>query len=537
MEEEMKRICSVSFALLILAVTFMSCGGKSSTAGASQSGGEKSPAEAALAFGDPNAPVTATIWTAMYGSGQKTEWYSPEAPGMKRLEEKTGVRLNWQVVAGGTTNQAYEVFNLMMASGDVPDIVMINIQTQLKRYPQAWFPLDTIAKGNPRYPNFNKYVLEDELLQILLNDEEGHERYVPCLATRRQGDILLLRRDLLEKYGEKEPVTLEDWHRVLTKARADGKKPYVTRYGRGGIFRRLLAGYIDCIHEDYFVEDGKVKYGIFDPRFKEAVEIARQWYSEGLIDQEYPTTEGTRWWEGVLRGEVFATHDNTARIGGADQEFINQGVPYRIVGVGPMQSPRTGLRRTNNHYPKTRERSVGINIKTARPDRLLDLFEYCYSDEGFILMNYGIEGLSFYYDEKGNPISDPEYGLKVEKGELPHVLTTLDMPKNQRNELLTGFLLDREDHALVREATALYTNNDFIQENWMSSIVLTEDERNTLSPINAELDTYRSEWLDKFIIGAEPMSKWDDFAAQIQKMNVQQGIDIYQTALNRTLGK
>jgi putative aldouronate transport system substrate-binding protein len=41
--------------------------------------------------------------------------------------------------------------------------------------------------------------------------------------------------------------------------------------------------------------------------------------------------------------------------------------------------------------------------------------------------------------------------------------------------------------------------------------------------------------LDKFIMGIEPMSRWDAFAEQIKRMNVQTTIDIYQAALDRLL--
>jgi putative aldouronate transport system substrate-binding protein len=465
---------------------------------------------------------------------EKAEWFTGDAPGMVVIREKTGVTVSWQPVPTGSGQLADESFNLLMASGELPDFVISDIGRRLKLFPKAWLPIDPIIEKQPeRYPNLKKYVLDDPYLNQWLADDEGHIRYVPMIATRRIGDIFILRSDLLQKYGLPPPVTADDWYKVLKAAKADGKVGFMTRYNRQGILYRLLAGYMDCVIEDYFVEDGRVKYGALDPRLKEGVELARKWYAEGLIDPEYPSTNSNLWWEAFVRGDVFATHDNIQRIWNADQEFIqNQKSDRRVMGAGPMQSPRTGLRQQVIHYPHVRDRSAAISANTKNPERVLDYFEYCFSD--FILMNFGIEGQSFEY-VNGQPVIDPDYQLKTTNGEIPHVVTTRDMPKNQRDELVYDYVLDREDHAAVRAARDLYESSDFIRENWIASLSFTEEERAELAPLRAELDTYRGEWLDKFIMGVEPMSKWDAFTAQLQKMNLQKTIDIYQAALDRLL--
>jgi putative aldouronate transport system substrate-binding protein len=299
---------------------------------------------------------------------------------------------------------------------------------------------------------------------------------------------------------------------------------------------------MDCVIEDYFVEDGVVKYGALDPRLREGVEVARRWYAEGLIDREYPSTDSTRWWEAVLRGDVFATHDNIQRIASAVNDYINvqsPSVPYRIMGVGPIQSPRTGTRNTVIHYPRVRDKSASISVRARNPERILDFCEFCYGEEGFMLMNFGIEGRTYNY-VNGQPVLDPTYTTRMNRGEVPRIGSTLDMPKNLRDELLFDYNdPKREDHILTLQAAKLYTENNFIRENWIPTIVptFTDAERAILAPIDAELNTYRGEMLDKFIMGVEPMTSWDNFVAQVKKMNVDKAVQVYQGALNRLLKK
>jgi putative aldouronate transport system substrate-binding protein len=519
-----------NFALLTVIVLALlaSCGRSAGSAGGSS----------AAALMDPKTPVTITYWYPI-NAGNSTETELINGIGTKKLYDVTGVTINWECIPAAGTEERY---NLLMASGDIPDVVAYNTRG-LKQYFQAFQPVDGLIKNNAsRYPMLNKYCF-DEYLDAYLTNDDGRLRIVPMLATRRIGDILLLRQDLLQKYnGGRSPVTVDDWYQLLTAAKNDGKVGYMTRQQRAGLLYRLMAGYMDCVIEDYFVENGVVKYGALDPRLREGVEIARKWYAEGLIDREYPSTDSTRWWEAVLRGDVFATHDNIQRIASANNDYINvqiPPVPYRLMGVGPMQSARSNTRNTVIHYPRVRDKSASISVSAKNPERILDFFEYCFTDDGFILMNFGLEGQSFNY-ENGTPVADPTYGTRASRGEVPYIGSTWDMVKNQRDELYYDYNIpDRDDHRLTREARDLYMNNDFIRENWIATLTgtLTDVERQTLAPINAELNTYRGEMLDKFIMSVEPMSSWDNFVAQIRRMNVDTGIKIYQDALDRLLKK
>jgi putative aldouronate transport system substrate-binding protein len=516
----MKKIIVRQTAALFLTLGIAACSGRD---------------DAASVPPGKDYPVTMTYFFPMHPS-DTMNMFADDAPGFAALKEKTGVTVQWRLIPGANPEMQNDQYNLMMASGDIADVVCMNVES-LKKYPDAWLVLDDYIKGNrERYPNLNKYIYDDGYCVKYLAGSDKKIRVIPQLANRRIGSFFVMRGDLLEKYRMNAPVTLEDWHRALTAAKNDGKIPYKTRNGRLGL-NSLLEGYMDCVKEDYFVEDGRIKYGVFDPRYKEAVEILRRWYAEGLIDPEYPSADTTRWWEAALRGDVFSTFDNALRLPAANLEFVfnQKDCPYRMTGVGPMQSPRTGLRKTIAHYPRILPKSAAISRTAKNPERILDFFEYCFSDEGYILMNFGIEGYTFEYDENGNPRQYPDWVAKVARGEMKHVLTVKDMPKNTRDELDTDYTLDREDHESLRQARDIYREGDFIREDWILSLSFTGEEREILAPVKTEIDTYRGEMLDKFIMGIEPMSRWDAFTGQIKKMNVQMTIDIYQAALDRLL--
>ncbi|MBQ8953242.1 MAG: extracellular solute-binding protein [Clostridia bacterium] len=477
--------------------------------------------------------VTVKYWYPMHPSAIEEDF--DHDPLHELLAEKTGVHIEYQLVPN---DNSQELYNLMMASGNLPDIVCIR-PASLKKYPDAWAPLDDyILADTDRYANLYNTIYTDDYLMSYLPSDDGKNRIVPMLATRLIGDILIVRKDLMETwgYGYDDLVTLDQWHDVLTKAKDEGYIPYMTRYKRAGILYRLLGGYSDCMQEEYYVDiDGKtVKYGVLEPRFKEVVEIARQWYAEGLIDPEYPTTDATIWWEKFLAGDVFATHDNMTRVNAADKDYMTvQNNDMRAMAVGPMQSPETGTRNTTIHYPRVRDKSAAIAASSKYIERILDYFDYCFSEEGFYAMNWGIEGYSYEMVD-GMPVTIAEYDEKSSTREI-QLVGTRDEPKDGADELIYNFnVFDYSEN--TRIGTKLYQDNDFIRRNWIEAISFTDAENEEMTAREAELDTYRGEMLDKFIMGIEPMENWDAFVDEIKAMGVEKNIAIYQQGLDRALG-
>lgn len=60
----------------------------------------------------------------------------------------------------------------------------------------------------------------------------------------------------------------------------------------------------------------------------------------------------------------------------------------------------------------------------------------------------------------------------------------------------------------------------------------TEEERE-LANIMVNIETYRDEMTLKFIMGQEPLDKFDEFVQTIKSMNIDRAIEIKQAALDR----
>ena len=97
---------------------------------------------------DTREEVTVKYWYPMHPNHIEEDF--DHDPLHEMLAEKTGVHIEYELVPQDNSQERY---NLMMASGNLPDIVCMNVKS-LKKYPDAWAPLDDYIIGNERYYSF-----------------------------------------------------------------------------------------------------------------------------------------------------------------------------------------------------------------------------------------------------------------------------------------------------------------------------------------------------------------------------------------------
>ena len=66
-------------------------------------------------------------------------------------------------------------------------------------------------------------------------------------------------------------------------------------------------------------------------------------------------------------------------------------------------------------------------------------------------------------------------------------------------------------------------------------IILTAEEKDDYSALMGEVSTYVDEMYNKFITGQEPLSKFDDFVAEVKRLGIEDAIAIRQAAYERYL--
>ena len=485
-----------------------------------------------MAAASAEEPVKITIW----GSDRENMPFRNGLLTIEILKEKLGI--NIEIISAPTENLA-EKYGLLMAGGDIPTIVQYKAK-DLLLYKDAWTPLNDLINETDT-PNLWK-VYSDAEIRRKVSDADGNIRFIGQRTAITAGKLYFWRQDWLDKLNLETPKTTEDLYNVF-KAIKEGDPngngeadeiPFSVR--KNGSNNR--GNVIPFIHnwgiaETFFEEDGQVKFGATDPRMKDALEWLNRCYAEGLLDQEYLTRDKTAWYSAWANDQVFMSYDWSAYIDNvANQCKESEGI--NIVGAVPPEGP-TGISETRDQLqPITVDEdwNAGIYVGATEEQKkaALKLLDYVYSEEGMILMNFGVEGEHFN-------IVDGEYKYSDLIMNNPDGLSAQDALRQYGIQSMLTLLQDaRYERAFVSDEVNrirdIYEQEGHIGKAF-PTLAFTNEEQGVINEKYTEIETYMNEMVDKFIMGVEPLDKFDEYVAQVENMGLADVLAVYQAAYDR----
>ena len=478
-------------------------------------------------------PVTITIW----GSDRENMPFRNGLLTIELLQERLGIKI--EVISAPTESLA-EKYGLLMAGGDIPTIVQYKAQNLLL-YKDAWQPLNEMINENDT-PNLWK-VYSDPAIRRMVSDSDGNIRFIGQRTAITAGKLFFYRQDWLDKLGLETPKTAEDLYNVFVAVRdgdpnGNGLKdeiPFAVRKN-GSNNRGNVMPFVHNwgIAETFFAEDGQVKFGATDPRMKEALTWLNRCYSEQLLDQEYLTRDKTSWYSEWTNDQVFMSYDWSAYIDNVSNLFKGTDDPVRIVGAVPPEGP-TGISETRDQLqPITVDEdwnaAVFVGATPEQKAAAMKLFDYLYSEEGMTLLNFGIEGQHFN-------VVDGDYVYSDLIMNNPDGLSPQDALRSFGIQSMLTLLQDaRYERAFVSDEVNrirdIYEQEGHIGEAF-PTLAFTGDEQSVINEKYTEIETYVNEMIDKFIMGVEPLDKFDAFAAQVESMGLKDVLAAYQAAYDR----
>lgn len=357
------------------------------------------PQESGASSEAPAEPITLTLFDKNVGD----PFTNPVA---KEITEKTGVFIEVQQPTGNPD----EKLNLMLVSGDLPDIVLIDRrEATLNKYIAggALIPLnDLIDQYAPnikeRYGDvLSKSVYEDGK-NYYLNNWYGLDPD-PNWAINMRMDVL----DELG-YGERaragDSFTQEEFVDMLRKF----KEKYPEVNGASCIPMTVNADHMPTIigtfkamygMKNYYEHDGRIEFDVRDPRYLEMVKFINQLYAEGLLDREWGINKAENYQAKTASGRVFATaggivnEANTAfrEEYGEDTEHLFYAFKVTASGVAPEETtygPRSSLGWDG----------IGITVANEHPVETIKFLDFLASEEGQYLLMWGPEGLTWNWE-------------------------------------------------------------------------------------------------------------------------------------------
>ena len=517
----MKKVCALVLIGMIITGTLMAGGGSQSAA----------------ATGTPKV----TWWRNLDAkAGQVlTSWGENE--GLKYIFNLKKIDVEF---VGAPIGQETEAFNLMIASRDVPDVI---------EYGWRGFPggpqkaiddriimdlTDVIARNAPNYVKTKRDYPAMATGWTTLDGKDYMFGFARApIAALYYG--LQVRQDWLDKLNIKTPTTMPEFTQMLYAFRdrdpnGNGRADEIP-FGHAKNWNSVYAlsmffGTGSHIYDNgFYVDNGKVKYAPIEPEYREYLETMALWYREKLIDPEFSVLELAAY-EGKVYNNIIG-----AQYGGLGTGFMgkhnismntqNNMPDFKFVGMLPPRD-KNGVSRIMYDHDAPGS-GVAVSANTRHVNAIVDMLDYCYSEEGNFIINFGPEGKAAIKTPNG-----PQYTDLV-----------LNSPDGLTYDVvMTRYGLATTGGPFIQHELHMYTSmsyNNVIQIcydmlnycdlSWrLPPLPLSSDSARRVNDIFTDIRTYVEENVNLFIMGTRPLSQYNDFVRDIRNMGIDRVIPEYQ---------
>ena len=465
--------------------------------------------------------------------------------GFQLLEEATGCQVEWVLPYGGN-NSTEEQFNLMLLSRDYPDVIVSTWAKKsggIQKYEQDGVIINVTDLVEKYMPNFKKYGDENPKVKKQYTTIDGQIYYFPFIRKDAQLGVFCgpnIRMDWLEKLNLAVPNTPEELHNVLRAFKTkdpngNGVADEIPMSGQSlkGIFGIEHLFWPFDVPIGLFVEDGKIKYGVMDERFEQALTFVSNLFAEGLIDLDFMLNDRTKLVGKITNNQVgFATDYQPSQIMSTmetkDPNFKFEGIPYLANKKGERKVFAGGV-----NEPSVTDISAVISTANKNPIGTAKWFDFIYSEAGTYMMNFGKEGVTYTmvdgYPKLTDKLLNNQEGLTKTDAFTKYIAAYNSFfPMFQDWRYYEQYL-----HESGKRAIDVWTKSMDTSGMVPNYLPFTDEERGVIAQIEEQINTYVEEYVSKTIIGKDTPQNLPVVREQIRKMGIDQLLDAYQAAYNR----
>lgn len=480
--------------------------------------------------------VTLTYWSAIHTNAASYISIYGETEVFQEISRKTGINIEWEHPALGSEKTA---FATMMAGGDLPDILSYgNFNSDYSGGLSAAIDEGVIydlTELLPLYaPDYWELVKDDPRFQTDDGRYAAFYIYNPDEQMDPPYRRLMTRQEWLDAAGIEAPDTIEelegyfDW--VLENL--DGVTPFLLSPVGDG-YAAVIWGTYDILDGWYLDLDGNVQWGrASGDNYLEYLTKMHEWYEKGYIVKDWATMSSSDKKAAYVAGTVavaISSCDDFRQLAMA-AGFEAASLPYvrktdeSVYHADILSSNKGGC-------------CVVIPTTCKNVEAALAYLNYAYHPEGKMVYNFGVEGLSWNYDENGNPVYteralNPE-GMSAENAN--YIYRAHAFPKWRYSDVVANLAVVQDADAV---AFRLLWTNDPMVDNALrlpAEVTLTAEESTRRAEIMTDITTYSSEMMARYINGLEDLSTYEDYIKNINKMGFEEARQITQAAYERYL--
>ena len=469
-------------------------------------------------------------------------WYvaaslSNNLPVWQEVAERTGVNFSWQVLPSAQWNQSMKL--KINGGGELPDMMGIpdwgngDINKYAKE--KVIIPLNELI--NKYAPNIKRILKENPLLRKQMTAADGNIYSIDEFFSANHYDkAVIIRKDWLKKCGYSEtwiPKTKEEFVEVMERFRdyksadnlslsgsADAKNGVIPLVAAEGYMYDLFCsgfGLSAPLQDCAVDENGKVVFQRATPAYGEFLDWMAELYTNKLLYSGYAASSESDFEKLIIQNRVgisVAAGDTMDKYNSLLKKY---GIDGEYILINPPTDDEGNIKLVKRSLSGGQ---IGISYDCRNPVTVIRLMDYLWaSNEGMILMHYGLEGITYDYDDNGN-IAFTDFVTNNRDG--------LDKASALRSVGAWGPLFD---HQTLEFMSLLYPEqaNRFYAKNLENDIYIdpfpkilpTASEASRTGGLSTNLTTYQSEYHMRRILGGTSQT-YAQYLAEMERLGVRQ---------------
>ena len=529
-----------------------------------------------LAMGSTALAADKVTYYVRGGSAEYEPYIYPGLVGLLKIQEMADVEIEWTVVCGNG-DEIKAQYLAMLSSGKYPDVIQWVHRFDYNGDVSQLYADGIIIELNDvidKYmPNYKALLEANPDVAKALKDDEGRYLYFTPINPLNTPDErvsatwqgLQGRKDWMENVGIEElPTTIDGWYEMLKAFRdfdpnGNGEQDEIPfDAGQSGL--RYFMPAFDILNGAYIDPDtGKVGFGEYSQNYKAFLETMNKWYSEGLIKDIW-AEDGSLAPAEVKDAAIYA---DLAGSWLGLSNYWEQRLPQVLeknpnadfVAFPWIQDAQGRVFAGDYDIGYGDKYSTCISVDCKNVEAVARLIDTMFTEEGTNCTTWGIldgdpiltsredtawtKGNGTYtVDENGVKHETEWANLMTENfydgafaNKYRYAMSHVSFPRWGAGDYLAATREQRYVDSCKLWASA---SNDL---EYPAAIVLSVDAQKAAAPQLDDINSYIAEMTKKFISGDEPLTNFDNYLDQLQKMGMDDLIAAYQAAYDSFMAR
>lgn len=483
-------------------------------------------------------PVTFTVITMEH----PYQTYSTNTVKYDEIKAKTNVTLKIDVTSQSnwTAKQA-----AILASGQLYDINVMQFNTLANYSPDLFVDIKPYLQ-NGSLPNYSKWYNNLELASWIQVDgkvpgfiQVSAGTYPSKNATKGVNGIFpCIRKDILATNNLSIPKTYDEWFNVMKtlKAKYPDSSPLSGRHKK--TILKTFESSLGIYHGFYYDNESKQwKLGILDSNYRDVLAFEIKCYNEGILDKNFESTSSSTWEEGVAKGKIFFWIDNDS-FSSYQTETLKKSNANADMSVMPLMTNLFGKKVGYEFADSWYETCYAVSASSDKKDKIIKFLDWCYSDTGMLINNYGKENVTFSMDNDGNVVipkklasryNDKVYAYYSYAGDFGLGLNSFCPLVSAQSALQSamGTIADTTTYDILK--------NDYKENNIHTYVTITpvvdSSKRSNITAKADAIENLMESSIYNLITGRKSLSELDSLISQIKSLGAQDVLDAYNAAI------